>query len=337
MFSLLHFATEVLPNVIKRRKQYMFWADFRIKLGRLFRKYRKIILIVLIIWLCVLVVNSMLKDYKPEEKIDTTYTPHESVLGSKEDVPQNLQQPIDELIETYFNYCQNKEYENAYNMVSDNCKNIYFNSLDSFKEYVDIIFDQEKLYYIQNYSNYDNYYIYQIRIFDNIMKTGLTGKEDITFYEEKLVISKEDNGELKLSLRQYITSKNMEDVYEDDYLKIWVEKKHIFYEQETYTLKIKNKSEYIAVLADSQEAYEVLLSVGSQTRDASNDNLSIVIQPNETNLYNLNFVKFYDETYLSNGLIFNAVRILKTYTGLELTKEAELKSAEQLYSIQIPF
>lgn len=314
----------------------MFWADLRLKVGRFFKKYRKAILVILIIWICVIVINNFLKNREQEEELNTTYTPHQSVLGSQQTVPNDLQEPINELIDTYFNYCQNKNYEAAYNMLSQGCKSVYFNTIDDFKEYVDIVFNEEKAYYIQNYSNYKDYYIYQVRIFENIMKTGLTGKEDIEFYEEKVSIH-EENGELKLGLRQYITTETMEDIYEDDYLKIWIEKKDVFYEQETYTVKIKNKSEFIAVLSDGQEDYEVLLTVGSTTRDTSSDNLSIVIQPGDTETYDINFIKFYDETYLSTGIIFNTVRILKTYTGLEISKDYELDNAERLYSIQIPF
>lgn len=314
----------------------MFWADFRLKIGRFFRNHKKTILIILIIWIVVLAINAFLKNYKPEDSLDATYKPHQSIIGSEQKVPQKMQEPINELIDTYFNYCQNKEYENAYNMLTDACKQVYFNTLDTFKEYVDVVFNEEKTYYIQNYSNYGDYYIYQVKIFENLMKTGLTGKDEVSFYEEKISIHEED-GTLKLGIRQYIKTDVMDDIYEDDYLKIWIEKRDVFYEQETYTVKIKNKSEYIAVLADGYENYEALLIVGSTTRDTSSDNLSMVIQPGETETYNINFVKFYDETYLSTGMIFNTVRILKTYTGLEISRDYELKNAERLYSIQIPF
>lgn len=315
----------------------MQWADFRIRIGRFFKRNMKVIVIVLILWLCVLVINNMLKGYKPQETLNTTYNQHESVLGSKEQVPTQLKEPINELVDQYFNYCQNKEYENAYNMLSEGCKSIYFAKIDDFKKYVDTVFNSEKIYYIQNYSNYKNYYIYQIRIFDNIMKTGMTGVKDISFYEEKIVISQDKDGKLRLSIKQYINSETMNDVYEDDYLKIWIEKKDVFYEQERYTIKIKNKSQYIAVLADGQEQYESILVVGSQNRDAINSYLNLVINPGETNAYELDFTKFYDETYLSKGMIFNAVRILKTYTALESMHKYELKNAEKLYSIEIPF
>ena len=314
----------------------MVWADIRLKIGRWIRKYRRILFTIVLIWSIVIIINNFLKGQDKETELEVAYSPHESILGSKQTVPNDLKEPINECIDTFFNYCQNKKYEEAYNMLSEGCKTTYFPNINNFKTYVDSVFDEEKAYYIQNYSNYKDYYIYQVRIFENIMKTGLTGKSDIAFYEEKISIH-EENGELKLGLRQYITTEDMDDIYEDDYLKIWIEKKYVFYEQETFEVKIKNKSDFIAVLADGQEANEVLLQVGSETRDTANNYLNVVLQPGETRDYNLNFTKFYDETYLSTGIIFNTVRILKNYTGLSISRESELKNAEKLYSINIPF
>ena len=314
----------------------MLWADIRLRINRWFREHQNIIIAVLFIWLIILIINNVLKSQPARNTLDTSYSPHESVIGSAQTVPTQLEEPINQIIDTYFNYCQNKNYEAAYDMLLEDCKKVYFPTLTDFKEYIDVVFNEEKTYYIQNYSNYKNYYIYQIRIFENIMKTGLTGKSDISFYEEKMSIHNE-NGQLKLGLRQYISSEEMDDIYEDNYLKIWIEQKDTFYEQENYTVKIRNKSDKMAVLADGQENQEIILKVGSYTRDTVGSNLSIVLQPGEERTYGISFTKFYDETYLSSGIIFNTVRILNSYSGMEFTKELELKNAEKLYSINIPF
>ena len=212
----------------------MYWADLRLKFNQFIRKYTRIIIIALIAWAAILLINSFLKDYQTAPKIKDAVDPHSSIVGSVETVPNNLKEPITECIDTYFNYCKNKDYESAYNMILDGCKQMYFPTLNIFKGYVDRIFNGDKIYYIQNYSNYQDSYIYQIRIFDDIMKTGMTGQSDIKFYEEKVTVQQID-GELKLGLRQYIASKAMDDVYEDDYLKIWIDNKDVFYEQEVYT------------------------------------------------------------------------------------------------------
>lgn len=312
------------------------FTGIRLKLRNFIKRNRKIIIIVLLLWLLVMVINQFLKNYSFQDFERTTYNEHQAIMDTGETVPQRLEQPINETIDTYFNYCNNKQYEEAYQMVSDDCKRIYFPTLEDFKKYVDIVFDENKIYYLQNFSNYNGTYIYRMRIMEDLMATGLTNKDNLYFYEEKIALKEEDD-KISLSLRQYITSENIEEIYEDDYVKITVKSKDVFYEQEIYNIEVKNKTSKTVVLADTQESNEIILQVGSEMRGTDVDNLYVVIYPEETQEYSLAFTKFYDEENLPAGLIFNAVRILNQYSGFEELKDYELNTAEALYSIEIPF
>ena len=312
------------------------FTGIRLKLRNFIKRNRKIIIIVLLLWLLVMVINQFLKNYSFQDFERTTYNEHQAIMDTGETVPQRLEQPINETIDTYFNYCNNKQYEEAYQMVSDDCKRIYFPTLEDFKKYVDIVFDENKIYYLQNFSNYNGTYIYRMRIMEDLMATGLTNKDNLYFYEEKIALKEEDD-KISLSLRQYITSENIEEIYEDDYVKITIKSKDVFYEQEIYNIEVKNKTSKTVVLADTQESNEIILQVGSEMRGTDVDNLYVVIYPEETQEYSLAFTKFYDEENLPAGLIFNAVRILNQYSGFEELKDYELNTAEALYSIEIPF
>ena len=312
------------------------FTGIRLKLRNFIKRNRKIIIIVLLLWLLVMVINQFLKNYSFQDFERTTYNEHQAIMDTGETVPQRLEQPINETIDTYFNYCNNKQYEEAYQMVSDDCKRIYFPTLEDFKKYVDIVFDENKIYYLQNFSNYNGTYIYRMRIMEDLMATGLTNKDNLYFYEEKIALKEEDD-KISLSLRQYITSEDIEEIYEDDYVKITVKSKDVFYEQEIYNIEVKNKTSKTVVLADTQESNEIILQVGSEMRGTDVDNLYVVIYPEETQEYSLAFTKFYDEENLPAGLIFNAVRILNQYSGFEELKDYELNTAEALYSIEIPF
>ena len=250
------------------------FTGFRLKVRNFFKKYAKVIIFLLIIWLIIIFVNTFLSNNTFKDFERTTYNEHEAILDSSTKVPEKLRQPINETVDTYFNYCNNKQYEEAYSMISDDCKKVYFPTIDRFKEYVDLVFNEKKIYYLQNYSNYKD---------------------------------------------------------------IWVEQCNVFYEQENYKIKIKNKTSNTVVLADTQEKNEVLLQVGTENREANNDNLNIVIYPDETKEYTLKFTKFFDDESKTKGLLFNAVRILPKYSGFAELKEYELSTAEKLYSITIPF
>ena len=313
------------------------FTGFRLAVRRFFKRNRKLIVVVLIVWIIIIIVNNYLRNVSYEEFDRTTYDKHTSLLNDTQTVPDKISEKIDTTIATYIDYCNDKNYEMAYSMISEDCKRVYFDTIDEFKKYVDTIFNEEKVYYLQNFSNYNGYYVYRIRILEDMMSTGLTGKDEIYFYEEKIVLTEKENGEIALSVRQFVATEDINEIYEDDYIKMWIESKDVFYEKETYTIKVKNKTQKTVVLADKNELNELQIKVGIEARVSSENNLRIVLMPEETNTYTREFVKFADEESRTSGIIFNNVRVLPQYSGIKYFHQDEIDNAEALYSIQIPF
>ena len=115
-------------------------SKFILKMRDFWRKNKPKIIIALLIWLVIIVINYILKNFKQEELPKTTYEPHIAIMDNSE-VPEKLQDPIENLIDKYINYCNNKEYENAYTMISSNCRNALYPDIESFKKYIDSIFN----------------------------------------------------------------------------------------------------------------------------------------------------------------------------------------------------
>ena len=108
-------------------------ANFILKMKDFWRKNKTKIIIALLIWLVIVIINYILKNVNVEITPKTTYEPHTAIMDDSK-VPEKLQNPIEELISKYINYCNNKEYENAYNMLlkaqdlicqNSNMKNIH--------------------------------------------------------------------------------------------------------------------------------------------------------------------------------------------------------------------
>ena len=224
---------------------------------KFFKKYGRTIIIVLIIWIIILTINFFVGKIDTEIKVDTNYKPHEAVMENGE-VPENLQDPIEELIGQFVENCNNKDYEAAFNLLSDDCKKNVYPDMELFKMYVDTIFNTKKIYNIQNFSNKDNRYIYTVNILNDILASGLNGEEDDDVYSEKYVVF-EENGELKLSIREYIGRDELTYMYEDDEMKIRIESVDRNYDYISYNLRITNKSENYIVFADYSEDYEIAL------------------------------------------------------------------------------
>lgn len=284
-------------------------ARITLAIRNFFKKYGKIILIVFLIWLALFLVNRYLKERPKEVELKSSYNPDTPVMDDGDDVPKKLSGSINSTIDDYFNYCNNKNYESAFNMLTDDCKEyLYENDINQFKEYVDKIFNNYKIYNLQNYSNLNDNYIYIIRIIDDITGTGATGQYDT--HEEKIVVHHE-NDEYKISNQGYIGKKEINKDVENDDIKVKVIKKEITYSREEYTLEIRNKTDSYMMISDDMGVNQVILNLGTQIRQALNTtNFNIILLPGETKSVQLLFSKYYDDEKDPPSIIFNNVRLI---------------------------
>lgn len=311
-----------------------YWTNLRIRAMDFWKRNRKKILIAIIIWLVIIIINYIIKNMP--EKISapsTTYTPHVTVLNSEE-VPEKYQEPIQNLVDTYFNYCNNKEYEKAYNLITEDCRKKMYPTLEQFTGYVNEVFEgKQKIYNIQSYSIVDNKYIYNIRILDDILANGTT--DGYYYYEEKLILI-EENGEMKLSIGEYIGEENPEVSIEDDYMEIKIVNKTVEYDTETYTIQFRNKTDKCIVILDNKQNNEVVLDLGGKSRQPINFAGSrIVLYPNTMTTKEIVFSKYYDDGSTAQKIKFGAIRVLTNYNDQVGTTQEDLDNAVKLYGLEV--
>lgn len=311
------------------------YTNYRVKAIQFWKRNKKRILIGIIIFLIILIINNILKNMpKKLPSPSISYKPHVTVLTDKE-VPKKYQKPIENLVDTYFNYCNNGEYENAYNLITDDCKKACYPTLEQFTGYVNHVFEgKKKIYSLQSYSIVNNIYVYQIKILDDFLATGTS--EGYYYYEEKLIL-KEENGEMKLSIGEFISQDQPHIAVEDEYMKVEIFDRTVDYETETYRIKVTNKSDsnYI-VIADGDQNNEVQLNLGSRKDNPSKVVDSFIVKPNSFRFETITFNKFYDDGNTSQGIYFGAVRILNNYDYSVGTTQEVLDSALKLYAMEIP-
>ena len=312
------------------------FLKWRLKIRNFFKKYKRVIFIVLIVWLVIIAINFFLGRRSETPMLNTTYNPHEVVLTSDTEVPEKLQTPIEDTIDDYINKCNNKDYSGAFELLTTDCKtHVFGDSLDNFTTYASSVFPNKKRYSIQNYSNFGQAYIYNVKLIDDIIATGLTN-QSYAYYEEKFAV-KEENGKIKLNVNDYMGFNDLKKVAEDDYLKIRVENKEEFYSFEIYSVKITNKTDKKIVLYDGIVGNELSLISGQDERNPINVKDTITLEPGETRTFEITFNKYYDESTKASEIAFNKIRIMtEQYTGTEETEEEELSKAERTYSITIP-
>ena len=307
-----------------------FNAKVILSIRKFFRKHGKLLLIVFIVWLVIFLANTFLKLHPKKVNLSISYDPDTPIMDDNDTIPKKKISSVNNTIDKYFNYCNSKNYNEAFNMLTEECKYyLYDNNIATFQEYVDNIFTSNKIYNLQNYSNVNNIYIYNIKILDDITATGTS--EDYEVYQDKLVIHDENN-EYKISNQGYIGKKLINRETEEDNMKVKVIKKEISYYKEEYTLEIRNKTDSYIMLSDDLGGNQITLNLGTQKRAALNtSNANIIIVPGETKQFILLFDKYYDDGVEPKEINFNNVRLLNNISN-ESTNESEINKS---YSMNI--
>ena len=321
----------------------MNFTEFRLKFRRFFRANKRLFLIILIVWAIIFFINMILTNRPQEYLPTTTYEAHTPVIDTTNKTPKSLQDPIEEVINEYVGYCNEGNYQKAFDMLSKDCRKYEFNdNVVEFMEHVLTKLPTPKVHAIQSYSSakYNNkeMYIYEVKYLDDLLATGLTNseykytQENITFYEN-------EDGDLEMNVGNYIYHTDIKSISENQYLKIDVVDKIVNYSIETYEVKFTNRSNYTVVVADGVEKDEVLLTLRNETRQSSElDN--IVLKPNESMTVKFVFPKFVDDGDPSYSLMFPSIRVMEQYSGTdeEIPEEviqSEIDNAIAKFSMEI--
>lgn len=306
----------------------MVYTDLRLKIRRWFRKYSKLVLLIFLVWFSIFIINYFMGHKKVEPQPTTTYAAHTSVIDSTSQVPKSVQNTIEEMIEEYIGYCNEGNYQKAFNMLSEDCrKNAYDNNVEKLMSHILVKMPTPKKYAIQDYSNikYDGkrLYIYEIKYTDDFLATGLTNSS-YAFTSEKMAFY-EDDDVIKMNVGDYMYYGEVKSISENEYLKIDVMNKSINYSSEVYEVKFTNRSNYKVVIADGIENDEIVLTLPNETRKRASLG-DIVLDPQETQTYSFEFPKFIDDGDDSQSLLFSSIRVMEQYSGTEEIPEEVIKS-----------
>ncbi len=308
-----------------------FNARVTLAIKNFFKKYGRIILIVFIIWLIVFLINQYLKNRPKVQSMINTYTPDDPIIDDGGEVPESYKPTINTTVENYFNFCNNKNYDEAYSMLTDRCKEyLYGNDISLFQQYVDNVYNGKKIYNLQNYSNVGETYIYDMVILDDIEATGTTG--GYTPYKEKIALHKDKEG-FKISNQGYIELVDYNTVTEDENIKVTVNSKDVSYKKEGYNVTLTNKTDKYIVILDNSISNEITLNLGDQKRKVTNyANATLVLNPGETREEVFIFDKFYDDQKDPTEISLENVRVLENYI---IDMEDTSSSADRMYGYNI--
>lgn len=204
-----------------------------------------VIIIIVLGYSLIRILNMQAKNKKTETKKETTsnvvsyYNESNSIITG-EKISDEYGEQFGNFINEFFTACVEDDTQIAYSMLSDDTKQEMYQTKKLFeKNYCESRFKGDKQFSFQLWSSNDNIYIYQVKIFDNMLSTGKTNDN----YIEEYVSLKSENGEYKLNINSYLGRKNINKKNEDNKLSVQVVRVDSYLDFEIYTMNIQNKTE----------------------------------------------------------------------------------------------
>ena len=158
-----------------------------------------------------------------------------SAITGQEVSSEDLKSATDTIYK-FINYCNQKEIENAYNLLTDECKNNVFPTIESFNTgYYKTIFNgQKKNCTIENWTD-DTY---KVNIKEDMLSTGKASE-----YSKQDYITVEEVGkDYKLNINNYIGETQINEKTTDDNISMEVISKNTYKDFEEYKIKVTNNT-----------------------------------------------------------------------------------------------
>lgn len=253
------------------------------------------------------------------------YTPEKTTISGT-NVRQQEQENNKTLIENFINYCNQKQIEQAYNLLTDECKKeVFFSNIANFSNnYVNKIFNSKKTYSMQSWINRDTYTTYKIKIVDDMISTGkITSTQNEI--EDYYTVVKEE-GEYKLNINSYIVKKHINKEKEFKGVKITVINKDTYRDYEIYEIKIENLNEN-TILLDSQERTDSMYVFASNESKYSAysyeiDRSRLIIEPGRYKTIKIKFNKRYSNESITKAIVFgDIIKNYDEYKNMQNKKE----------------
>lgn len=185
-------------------------------------------------------VKNITTEEKPNK--ETTLMTNQSVVTGK-NIDSKYLQDSTTTIDSFISYCNHKELEKAYNLLTDECKTQMYETVEMFeKAYYNNVFKGEsKNCTIENWIGNT----FKIKVTEDILSTGKTNKG---YSKQDYITVKKVDDEYKLNINNYIGYMPINKQTNQNDISIQVVSKNTYMEHEEYTIKVTNETENTILL-----------------------------------------------------------------------------------------
>ena len=243
--------------------------------------------------------NTMISD---NTEIDQSVISSKSLISGQNVSTTKLKSETD-LIDEFIKYCNNRDVNSAYEILSDECKEVMFPTEEDFNNnYYMNLFNEYKTYTIENWSGST----YQVRFTGDILSTGNLN-ENVTKQDYITIV--QNKGKDKLNINNYVGRKTLNKVTEGNKTKIIIKNIDTYIDYEIYDLDVQNNTENTILLDPNDDTKSIYLedSKGMKYYFYNNEIVKnrLIVKSKFTNNLKIKFSNSYSSSRKISSLVFS--------------------------------
>ncbi|MCI9246450.1 MAG: hypothetical protein HFJ30_04925 [Clostridia bacterium] len=241
---------------------------------------RKILITIAVIALVIIIIqiaNAMVKEQNKKDSnnqigknivANDITKPSEAVVSNDKLTEKETKENSD-FIEQFVNYCNQHKIEEAYNLLTDDCKAELYPTKEIFtSNYVNQIFGEQVNYELQLWYTASNCYTYRITYNKgNLLQTG--GQASTGNFLDYITLIKQ-NGEYKLNINKFIHKEALNKQGSNEGVEVTISSKSIYVDYEIYHMTVQNNTQKTILLNDGTNANNFSL-IGTNNSTFSSD------------------------------------------------------------------
>ena len=233
---------------------------------------------------------------------------------------------IIDTINQFVQLCNEGNVNEAYNMLSDECKEEVYPSLDSFRNnYYNVIFNgQKKNISVENWVNS----IYKVTFQNDALSTGVYTEEGTI--QDYITVTRNENNELRLNINNYIGREEINKTRTNSSnISITVLRSDTYMDYETYTYSIINNTNKTILLDDKSSTDNMYIEDenGNQYTAYIHElsEAQLTITPGETKEITIKYYSRYGSTKNITQVVFNKIILNYNEVAVKQTTRIEIE------------
>lgn len=171
----------------------------------------------------------------------TTIDSGNTSIITGEEVKTNEQSK--ETIKRFVGYCNNKEIEKAYDMLSEDCRKLVYSDIEKFKtNYIDRIFYIYRLYTLENWFETNELKTYYIKYTEDILASGNANSKDNK--GDYITVTKDNH----ININSFVGTEEINKENTKDGVTINVAKVYYYMDYTILSLDVKNDTDGVIAL-----------------------------------------------------------------------------------------